>query len=60
MKSEMNEDKAREILGLSAEKWTLQFDDEELRMLQEIMRAEKARRDAVFGGLLDNIESFGS
>lgn len=57
---EMTEDQAREVLGLDVQKWTIQFDDEELRMLQEIMRAEEARREAVFGNLLDKIESFGS
>lgn len=54
----MSEDKAREILGLDATKWTLQFNDEELRMLQEIMHAEKVRREAVFNGLVDNIEAY--
>lgn len=58
-KDEMSEDQAREILGLDSTKWTLQFDDEQLRMLKEIMRAEAARRAEVFKGLLENIESFG-
>lgn len=59
-KRDISEDEALGILGLDPEKWTLQFDDEQLRMLQEIVRAEEVRRKAVFAGLLDNIESFGS
>lgn len=55
----MSEAQARDILGLDSNKWTLQFDDEQLRMLKEIMRAEAARRAEVFEGLLENIESFG-
>lgn len=58
-KQEMSEAQARDILGLDSNKWTLQFDDEQLRMLKEIMRAEAARRAEVFEGLLENIESFG-
>lgn len=58
-KEEMSEDQARKILGLDSNKWTLQFEDEQLRMLKEIMRAEAARRAAVFENLLENIESFG-
>lgn len=59
-KQQIGEDEAREVLGLDPEKWILQFNDEQLRMLQEIMRAEDVRRKSVFAGLLDNIESFGS
>lgn len=58
-KHEISEDQARDVLGLDSNKWTLQFDDEQLRMLKEIMRAEAVRRAEVFEGLLEHIESFG-
>ena len=58
-KHEMSEEQAFEMLGLDRDKWTLQFDGEQMRMLKEIMRAEAVRRAEVFEGLLKNIESLG-
>ncbi|MBN8968980.1 MAG: hypothetical protein J0G95_11025 [Rhizobiales bacterium] len=55
----MNVEKAWNTLGLDPNKWTIQFTDEELRMLKEVMRAEDARRQDIFGGLLENIKSIG-
>ena len=59
-KLEISEADAREALGLHADKWILEFDDEQLRMLQEIMAAEQTRREAVFEGLREQIDSIGT
>lgn len=53
--SNVTEDQAREVLGLDEGMWTVQLTDEELRMLQEIMKAEKDRRVAIFDDLLEKI-----
>ena len=57
--NKMTDEQAREVLGLDAGLWTIQFSDEELRMLQEIMNAESKRREDIFGGLHDKIASHG-
>lgn len=56
----MIEYEARKILGLDEDKWTIQLTDEELRVLQDIMRSEAQRKAGVFGVLQDKIGIIGS
>lgn len=56
---EMNDAQARAILGIDANNWIIQFTDEELRMLQEVMNAEKRRRADLFDGLFQKIDEIG-
>jgi len=57
--AEITEEKARDVLGLEADKLIIQFTDEELRMVQDIMRAEQKRRADLFDNLLEKIVSVG-
>lgn len=57
--TQIDADQAFDVLGLDSSLWTIQFTDEELRMLQEIMEAESRRREAIFGGLHEKVASFG-
>jgi len=58
-KENFTTDDARDILGLDHEAWILQLNDEQLRMLKEIMAAEETRRKEIFGGLRDKIDELG-